>query len=179
MLANGPDRYGLVSKLLHWLIAAGIVGLVILGWWMVGLSYYDAWYNRGLALHRAFGLIVLALAILFVGWRLLSPPPRLQQTLKPWERAAANTVHVVLLAAMVAIPTSGYFISTSAGAGVPIFGLFEVPALTAVPDRLRDLAIAVHYYLAYGVIAVAAMHAGAALKHQFIDRDGTLKRMLW
>lgn len=178
MLSNRPDRYGLVSKLLHWLIAGGIIGLVALGWWMVGLSYYDAWYNRSLALHRAFGLVVLALAILFIGWRLISPSPSLQASLKPWERSAARAVHAVLLVAMVAVPASGYVISTSAGAGVPVFGFFELPAIAMVSDRVRDLAIAGHYYMAYGVIALAAVHAGAALKHQLIDRHGTLKRML-
>ena len=178
MLTNGPCRYGLVSKLLHWLIAAGILGLAALGWWMVGLGYYDAWYNRSLKLHRAFGLAVLALAILFIGWRLVSPSPPLQAALKPWERWAARTMHVALLVATVAIPASGYLISTSAGAGVPVFGLFEVPAVAIVSDRVRDLAIAGHYYMAYGVIAVAAVHAAAALKHQFIDRHGTLRRML-
>ena len=63
MLHNTPDRYGLVSKSLHGLIALAIIALTCLGWWMVDLSYYDAWYNRGLSLHRAFGMIVLGLAL--------------------------------------------------------------------------------------------------------------------
>lgn len=178
MLRNTRDRYGLVTKTLHWLIALGIIGMIWLGWWMVGLSYYDRWYNRGLELHRAIGMVLLGLAFLFAGWKLISPSPALQSELRPWEKRGAKTAHTILLLAMFAIPVTGYVISTSAGQGFSVFGLFEFPALMTASDAVRDLAIAVHYYLAYGLIAVVAVHAGAALKHQFVDKHRTLQRML-
>lgn len=178
MLRNTPERYGLVTKTLHWLIALGILGMTWLGWWMVGLSYYDSWYNRGLELHRAIGMVLLGLGFLFGVWKLRSPSPALQSELAPWEKFGARIAHAVLLLAMFAIPLTGYLISTSAGQGFSMFGLFEFPALLATSDATRDLAIAAHYYIAYGLMAVVAAHAGAALKHQFIDKHGTLKRML-
>ncbi len=179
MLRNSNTRFGLISKVLHWLIALGIIGLTALGWWMVGLSYYDAWYHRGLELHRAVGMTVLCLASFFIIWKVVSPSPALQAELKAWEKPAARVAHGFLLLAMLVIPVSGYIISTSSDAGFSFFGLFEIPALVQASEPVRDLAIEIHYYVAYGLIAVVVAHAGAALKQQFIDKHGTLKRMLW
>ncbi len=178
MLPNSRTEYGIASKALHWLTAVGIIGLIGLGAWMVGLSYFDSWYNRALALHRSIGMVVLGLGALFAAWKLVSPSPPLQEELRPWERLAARAAHAFLLAAMLVIPVSGYLISTSAGTGFPFFGLGEIPALFDKSDALRDLAIAVHYYAAYGVAVVLLVHAGGAIKHQFIDKHGTLRRML-
>ncbi len=178
-LRNTTTGYGLVSKLLHWLIALFILGLTGLGWWMVGLSYYDSWYNRGLELHRALGIIALFLATAFVAWKMLSPSPGLQTELTPWEKLGARAAHGLLLLAMFAIPITGYVISTSAESGFTFFGLFEVPALLPASETTRDLAITLHYYIAYGLLAVIAVHAGAAIKHQFVDKHGTLRRMLF
>lgn len=178
-LLNTHKGYGLVSKLLHWLIASGILGLTALGWWMVGLSYYDSWYHRGLELHRAIGIVVLLLASLFIAWKAFSPSPGLQAELAPWEKLGARAAHGLLLLAMFAIPVTGYVISTSAESGFTFFGLFQIPAILPASEAARDLAIALHYYFAYGLLAVIAAHAGAAIKHQFIDKHGTLRRMLF
>ena len=88
-------------------------------------------------------------------------------------------MHRALLLMMFVIPITGYLISTSAGKPVPVFDLLEIPALVGKNTRLRDAAIAVHYYLGYGVGVMAVAHAAAAIKHQFVDRDGTLARMIW
>lgn len=178
MLRNTDAGYGLVSKLLHWLIAFGVIGLIWLGWWMVGLSYYSMWYHRAPELHKAIGIVVLAAAVLKIVWHRVSSPPALQGELKSWEKAAARAAHFVLLSSAVAIPITGYIVTTSAGEGVSFFGLFEVPALIAKNEPLRELAIDVHYYLSYALIAVIAAHAGAALKHQIMDGHGTLRRMI-
>ena len=91
MLRNGnaESRYGAVTKLLHWSVAALILGLIWLGWYMVGLTYYDAWYNDSLAWHKALGIVVLALGALKIGWAFYSQPPAHAATLKRWERFAA------------------------------------------------------------------------------------------
>ncbi|WP_085900731.1 cytochrome b [Kiloniella majae] len=177
MIRNSTESYGLVSKLLHSLIAFSIIGLIGLGWWMVGLSYYDAWYHTGLELHRAIGICVLLLASIFVIWKVISPSPGLQKSLKPMEKVGAKVVHIILLLSMFVVPLTGYAISTSSGSGFTFFGLFDIPSIMAITDATRDLAISLHYYIAYGLIAVVLLHAGAAFKHQFIDKKGTLKRM--
>ena len=80
---------------------------------------------------------------------------------------------------MVLIPLTGYLVSTSEGEGIDLWGWFTVPAVVVAGEGLRDLAIETHYWCAYGTLAIAAVHAAAAVKHQFLDRDGTLRRMLW
>ena len=63
LIRNSGQQFGLVAKLIHWTIALLILGLIWLGWYMVGLTYYDTWYNDSLTYHKALGMIVLALAI--------------------------------------------------------------------------------------------------------------------
>ena len=178
MWRNGKHGYGLISIGLHWAIALAVIGLVGLGAWMVGRSYYDPWYNDSLALHKAFGIVVLVLAAAKFGWRIADRNPGFDAEVKPLERAAATAMHWLLNALIVLLPVTGYLISTSEGAGIDLFGVFELPALFAVSERTRDLAIEIHFCLAYGAVALVAGHAGAALKHHFIDRGSTLRRML-
>lgn len=178
MWRSGSDRYGLVAIGFHWTIALGITGLVGLGAWMVGLTYYGPWYNDSLALHKAIGIVILALALAKFGWRLVDRKPGYGPEVGPHERAAASAMHWVLNGLMVLLPVSGYLISTSEGAGIGMFGLFDVPAFFDVSVTTRDLAIDIHYYLAYGGIALVGLHALAALKHTLIDRGSTLFRML-
>lgn len=178
-LRNTNERFGLVTKALHWLIAFLILGLIWLGWYMVDLSYFDRWYNESLAWHKSLGMTVLGLALFKIGWQVYTPPPRNAGVIKPWERVSATAMHYVLFAVMVLLPVTGYLVSTSAGQGIAVFGLFDVPALVGKNDALRDLAIKIHFYLAYGTAVLLIGHVGAALKHQFVDKDRTLTRILW
>ena len=178
-LTNSATHYGLVSKLFHWVIALTIIGLIWLGWYMVDLTYFDKWYNQSLALHKAFGMLVLGLAIGLFLWKVISPSPPAAASIPAWQRVAASLMHYVLMVLMVLIPLSGYLISTSAGKPVIFFGLIEIPALFEKNDEVRDIAIELHFYVAYGIGVLVLGHAGAAIKHQLIDRDGTLARMIW
>lgn len=178
-LRNTPEAFGLLTRLLHWAVAVLILFLIWLGWYMVDLSYYDRWYNDSLHWHRALGLLVLALALIKLGWQWHSPPPHAAASLKPWERSAARVMHRLLFGMMLGVPITGYLISTSAGKNIPLFAGLELPALIEVDARLRDLAIELHFWLAYATLFLAAGHAAAALKHQFVNRDGTLAKMLW
>jgi len=179
MLKNTPERYGLVTKGLHWIIACAILGLIWLGWEMVDLTYYDPWYHKSLSLHRVLGLAVLGLAVVMLLWQRVSRPPALPASIPRAQQLAAHAVHYLLFGMMLLLPVTGYLISTSAGQAIPVYGLFEVPVLVQVDEETRDLVIAIHYYCAYGTGLLAAVHAAAALKHQFIDRDGVLARMIW
>lgn len=178
-LANTDSSYGLVTRVLHWSNALLIVVLLGLGWWMVGLSYYDRWYHDATQWHKALGMLVLFLAWVKVGWLALERRVTPADDGGRWQRLAARVTHLALLILMIVIPCTGYLISTSAGDGIDIFGWFEVPALPIRNADVRDWAIAMHYWTAYGVGVITLLHASAAIKHQFVDRDGTLRRMLW
>lgn len=178
-IKNTPNQFGLVTKLSHWLIAPAIIGLIWLGWYMVDLTYYDKWYNKSLAWHKSLGMLVLGAALLKIGWQLYSPTPDTGAALKKWERLGANIMHKLLFAMMLLIPITGYLISTSDGKVVDIFDWFEIPVLVSKNTELRDLAIELHFYMAYGTAVLLLGHVAAALKHQFMDKDGTLVKMLW
>lgn len=178
MLKNTSTDYGFVAIALHWLVALAVLGLFILGIWMTGLDYYDAWYERGPDLHKSIGVLLLIAVAIRLAWRRLDPTPGPVATHAPWERHLAGTTHIALYALLFAVMIAGYLISTADGRPVHVFGLFSVPATLSGIDNQEDIAGEVHELLAYILIGLATLHAFAALKHHFIDRDRTLRRML-
>ncbi len=176
--SNTRHQYGLTSVLLHWLTAVLIFGLFGLGLWMTDLGYYDPWYRTGPDLHRSLGVLFTALLLFRMLWRRLSPPPSPQPGHKNWEVKLAGLVHIGLYGLMLLIPISGYLISTADGRAVDVFGLFEIPALITEIDNQEDIAGAIHLWLTWLLIGLTALHALGAIKHQLIDRDGTLLRMM-
>lgn len=177
-LRNSRRHYGSVSILLHWVMALLIIGLFVLGLYMTGLDYYHPWYVAAPNLHRSFGLLVLLLLVIRLLWRLINPlpeplgnDPRILQQLAEW-------VHRLFYLLLFVIAISGYLISTADGRGIEVFGWFTVPALIPSFDNMEDVAGDVHYLLALAMMALVGLHSLAALKHHFLDRDGTLTRML-
>ena len=177
-LTNSADQYGAISKILHWLIAGLMIALIALGWWMVELSYYDPWYHDALLWHKTLGMCVMLLVAIKLIWRGITAMPQADVSLKPIERFGSHIVHHALFIAMAVLPISGYLVSASEGAAIEMFGGMNVPAVIVLGDQARDIAIAVHYYCAYGTLALVVLHAAAAFKHQFVDGTGILKRML-
>ena len=176
-LRNSDSTYGLVSILLHWLVALVVFGLFGLGLWMVGLDYYSGWYRTARDLHKSIGLVLFAVMLGRLLSRFVSPPPAAPVNHGRATRLASKAGHAFLYLALFVLMISGYLISTADGRGIAVFGLFEVPAtLTSIPDQ-ADVAGAVHEYLAWALVIFAGLHALAALKHHFIDRDATLVRM--
>lgn len=174
---NTSARYGLVSVLLHWLVALAVFGLFGLGFWMVGLSYYDPWRQSAPDLHKSIGIVLFAVMLLRVLWRVLNPTPAALSSHGPLTRLASKLGHGALYLGLFGVMISGYLISTADGRGIDVFGLFSVPAaLTGIPQQ-EDIAGAIHEYLAWSLVIFAVLHGLAALKHHFIDRDSTLLRM--
>jgi len=177
-LFNTEDRFGWLAIILHWLMALAIVGLFFLGLWMVELDYYHPWYQAGPDIHRSIGVLVFLLLIVRFVLRLLSPPPAPVAGLSRFETVAAHLAHWGLYLLMLLVPLCGYLISTADGRAVDVFGWFSIPAtLTGIPQQ-EDVAGQLHYYSALLLVLLSSLHALAALKHHFIDRDQTLARML-
>jgi cytochrome b561 len=146
-----------------------------LGLYMVELTYYDAWYKGSLDLHKSAGLTIAALVFARLIWKFINPTP-VGLSKKPLENLAGHLAHIALYLIMAALFISGYLISTADGHGIEVFGLFSVPA-TLTGDNQEDIAGDIHEWLAWGLISLVALHALAALKHHFINKDGTLVRM--
>lgn len=178
MLKNTGNDYGLIAILLHWLVAIAIFGLFGMGLWMTGLDYYDPWYQRAPDLHKGIGVLLLIVIGLRLAWRLGNPVPRAEATSSQMERRLARFAHGLLYLLPFAVMIAGYLISTADGRPIDVFGLFEIPATLSGLDEQEDVAGLVHEVLAFTLIGLIALHALAALKHHFIDRDRTLRRML-
>lgn len=177
-LSNTSSRYGLVSLFLHWASALAVFGLFGLGLWMRELDYYDSWYHRAPEIHKSIGILLLIALIVRVLWRFLSPPPAAPANHSHLTRVASKLGHLALYLLLFAVMIAGYLIPTAEGKPISVFGWFEVPAtLSGLTDQ-ADIAGAFHLYLAWALVVLAVLHALAALKHHFIDRDATLRRML-
>ncbi len=175
---NSNTRWGWMAILLHWLTAGVVIGLFLLGDWMVELTYYDPWYKTAPWLHKSSGVLLFVLTVARLLWRSGTPSPAPLASHTPLERRAASTVHHLLYLLLVAVMLSGYLISSADGRGIEVFGWFEVPATLHGIAQQEEIAGTIHRLLTYTLIAVALLHALAALKHHFFDKDRTLKRML-
>ena len=175
-LRNTQDKYGLIAMLLHWGMAILIVGMFTLGTYMVELDYYDPWYKKAPDLHRSFGVIVAGLMIYRLGWRLSNVRPRALG--EAWERRIATGLHRLFYVLIAAIVVSGYLITTADGQPVSVFNWFKIPATISGFDNQEDIAGEIHEWLTTTLIVLVILHTLAALKHHFINRDITLRRML-
>ncbi len=174
---NTPARWGAVAKGFHWLTALLVVGLLCVGLYMTGLDFSpDKLKLYGL--HKAFGITVLALVVLRIGWRVFTPRPGEIETHKGWEVRLAAVIHFFFYAALIAMPMTGWIMSSAASYPVSVFGLFTLPNIVGPDENAVDLMKDVHEFLAYILIAAIILHVAGALKHHVIDRDETLRRMI-
>lgn len=176
-LKNSNNGYGVTTIVIHWVFAITFIALFAVGVYMVELTYYDPLYKTLPDFHRSIGIILAALLIFRLCWRIINLQPTPEPTLKPHEILGAEIVHWLLYLLPLAIMISGYLITTADGNSIDVFGLFEVPAILPAQKGREDIAGDIHFYLAYATIGIAALHALAAFKHHFIDHDKTLIRM--
>lgn len=172
------QRYTLPAIVLHWLVAILIIGAFTMGLIMTDIHGITPTKLKYYSWHKWAGVTVLALAALRLLWRLAHPAPQYPDTMPVWQKGAAHGLHGLLYLMMFAVPLSGYFYTLAAGIPVVYFGLFQLPVLIAADPALKLVLRGVHYWLNMAMAAMVCMHVLAALKHHFIDRDATLRRML-
>ena len=176
-LRNDGLRYGSIALLLHWSAA-----FCVLFAWTLGTlidAFPKSWEAGVLFAPMSFGLVVLALLLGRLGWRVASPPPPpLATPLDPWGNVAALAVHVLLYALLLMVPLVGIGLRFTRGQSVPLFGLYEI-ASPWVRDRALAASVKnVHALLANALLILASLHALAALAHHYVLKDDTLRRML-
>jgi cytochrome b561 len=177
MLKNTPHSYGSVAKCFHWTIFALIVALLTVGFLMTDMSNSpDKFKIYGL--HKSIGIMVLTLALLRLGWKLINSSPLLPNTLTPLEKLAAKAGHALLYVLILAMPLSGWLMSSAGGFPVSVFGLFTLPDLIAPDKEWSKFFRETHEWLAYAIIIMVSLHALAALLHHYYYKDNVLTRML-
>jgi cytochrome b561 len=180
------STYSTVAITLHWLIAILMLTNIGLAWYFGTLK--GPAEVAPLALHKSIGITVLLLTLLRIGWRLTHPAPELPAEMKAWEKWAARATHFVFYLLLLAMPLSGWaMVSASPLIRVHPTVLYGLIPWPAVPypgldsDQLhgaRKLFNKTHSTLALVAYATIVLHVGAALKHQIIDRDDVLSRMI-
>lgn len=142
---------------------------------MVGLDYYDPWYQTGPDWHRSVGLILAAFTVFRLALYFLPRPSPLASHSK-LERIAAKLTKLVMLMLLFCLFISGYFITTANGDPIFVFDWFSLPSILE-RDGLEEIAGEVHEFAAWAIIYLAGLHALAALKHHIFDKDRTLRRI--
>lgn len=181
MLKNSYDRYGALSKVLHWAMAVMIIALVVVGFYMTGLEKEDPNRINIYNLHKAVGALTLFLLILRVVWLRTSPAPELPSVFSKNERFLTQGVRSLLYLLMALVPVSGYVLSTAAGYPVHFFGLFDLPLLFEKNKALADFAHEAHEILGYAILVFVLLHAAGAIRHRLLNRGDeadVLQRML-
>lgn len=176
-MAEPRNRYSGVSLALHWLIAVMVLAQVLL---ITAHEATEGPLSRELVqIHKAVGLSILVLTLARIGWRIANPAIALPQAMKGWEKVTARATHILFYCALIVIPLTGWLASSAAGRDISWFGLFNWPLLPISGGRetagqLMDL----HGLAVKGLYVLLGLHVLGALKHQFVDRDNVLHRMI-
>ena len=196
-MATASTKYTKTAVILHWLIGFGIIFMFLFGWYMEGLPKeapkvmsFDLFdlgiYTWQLSeetsprsfyfnLHKSFGITILGLIAFRVLWRLTHPAPALIKTMKAWEKKLANATHHALYLVMVLVPVSGAGMALYSKYGIKWFGIPLAEGLG--DDALRDIFKNAHEIIGIILLVLLGLHILAVLKHTFVNKDGTLKRM--
>lgn len=174
---TGGLAYTRTAIALHWLMA-----LLVFITFPVGLFMHEMALSpdklRMLSYHKWLGVTVFILVLVRLAWRVMHKPAPLPASMQQWQRLAAHAVHVLLYVLLFAIPLSGWLMSSAKGFQTVYLGIFPLPDLLAKDKVLGDALGVLHQALNITLLILLVAHIAAALKHHFINRDGTLARML-
>ncbi|MGC0154944.1 cytochrome b [Chromobacterium vaccinii] len=170
-------RYTATAIFLHWLMAIALVCLFSVGFYMHGMSLSPL-KLKIYSWHKWSGVTVFLLVWLRLVWRFGHRPPALPAGMGALVRALAHAGHAMLYLLMIAIPLSGWLMSSAKGVQTVYFGVLPLPDLIAPNPELGHRLASLHSALNYLLAAVVLGHVAAALKHHLIDRDDVLTRML-
>ena len=162
-------KYNIYLRIVHWVMAAAIIGLIASGWYMEGIDpkapdKYDLY-----PWHKSFGMMVLIFFFVRIVLRFRTHIPELPDGIKGIEALASHVVHLILYVFMLIVPVSGYIMSVAGGHGVKLFSL-RVPELFEKNKELAGLARELHGIFPYILLGILVVHILGALKHRFFDK---------
>jgi len=167
--------------LLHWLLALAIFGIFAVGFYMADLPFSPLRLKL-FNWHKWAGVSFLVLTVLRLLWRLTHRPPALPRAIEVamphWQLRAHHATHLLLYVLFFAVPLIGWAYSSAAGFPIVLFGQIALPDFVSPNKELAALIKPLHGLSAFALMGLAGLHIAAALKHQWIDHDGLLIRML-
>ena len=169
-------RYTTTAIVLHWLIAAAVIGLIGWGWWMQTIPKLPVGPRvDAFNLHKSIGMTVLLLMLVRIGWRARHPPPPFMP-MPRWQAQLAQAVHVLLYVCLIVQPLSGYLGSAFSGYPVRFFGIV-LPAWATKHDTLKDAFSVVHLVNSWVLVGALALHVAGTVQHALLERDGSFRRI--
>ncbi len=187
---NTTEKWGWPARVLHWVMALMILGMLFIGFYMVNIETDLIKQFQLIQQHKSFGFTVFVLAIIRVLWRLSNrQTPALPASMPGWQKSASHISHYMLYALIFWMPLSGWFMASSSPLNnedaypfqIPnmVFGLFELPdPFPTGSEALMQPFAWAHMLGAILLAAILVVHLAAALKHHFVDRDDILRRMI-
>jgi cytochrome b561 len=179
---SGPiEVYSSTARTFHWLIVVLLAVQIPIGVYMAyrgnDLNIWDALTNQLYSSHKLIGVIIFAVVVLRLAYRLIAGPPPPEPTIEPWHRTCSTLNHLALYALLLIVPVLGY-VSVAMYPALRIFDSFNLPALVA-PDRdMYNVVIKWHVYGVIALGALIALHVAAALYHYVVRQDNVMGRML-
>jgi cytochrome b561 len=174
--ASPSRRYSAPAIALHWLLALMIAGSFVVGLVMTDMAFSPTRLKL-FNWHKWAGVVILALSALRLAWRLFHAPPA-PLAAPAWQQRAAHAAHGALYVLFFAVPLAGWAYTSAAGFPVVLFAVLPLPDFVPVNRELAETLKTAHHLFAYALAAMVLLHVVAALKHQFIDRDGLMLRMM-
>lgn len=169
-------RYTNTAIVLHWLMAAMILVAFAMGLYMVDLRISPDKLKL-YAWHKWIGVAVFMLAAFRLWWRLLNAPPP-AAPMPAWQRNVSEQIHRLFYLFFFAVPVTGWLFSSAKGFPTVFLGILQLPDLIQKNDEWAPLLKQIHLYAGYGLGGLVGLHVLAALKHQFVEKDGLINRMM-
>lgn len=175
MESNKNWHYDTITRLLHWVIAFLLIGLISLGWYMMSIEDQpnSRWYFN---LHKSFGLIAAILIFFRLIWRFTHKPAPLPASVPRWQARLSRAVHLLLYFCMIIMPITGFFGASFSKHSIIFFGV-ELPTWVNQSHTISKQFFEAHELIAWILVGLIVVHVLAAIKHLFINKDNVFQRM--
>lgn len=162
---------------LHWIIAIAVIGMLTFGLYLEDMPRSPE-KGQLMGVHKSIGVIILAFAVVRIFWRYLNKFPKPISALPNWQKTLASISHWVLIIGTVMMPFSGILMSIGGGNAIGVFGFELIAGSGEKNESLSEIGKTIHGLGSKILIAFVLLHSAGAIKHQVLDKDGTISRML-
>ncbi|MFA0029962.1 cytochrome b [Vibrio breoganii] len=175
-MAPNPKKLSLTTIVMHWLTGASFIGVFVVGLIMSETDRGPSKFEL-MGYHKSIGVLILMVATIRIAWRLKEGKLSSLSNSPVWQEKIAHAVHGILMLATIAMPISGITMSAAGGRAIDVFGWVIINEGEKI-EWLQQVGSTIHHSAVNIIVAVLVLHIAGALKHQFIDKDGTISRML-